>query len=149
MAFPGNSVTSLAGKWQQIKDTAGRIKNDCVLLNAAVSITRKRSLDFGNFLADALAQLNLLTANAGTNGLLEYARAQENNPSLDLTTEYNTMRTALIAVQDWLVANFPNTTGELRVYSFDANKRYADILLTAPQLSAFKTQINNLAATIS
>lgn len=149
MAFPGNSVTSLAAKWQQIKDTSGRIKNECVFLNAAAAVTRKRALDFGNFLADALALLNTLTANATTNGLLEYARSQENNPTLDLTTEYTTMRTQLVATQDWLVANFPNTTGELRVYTFDANKRYADINLTAGQLSSFKTQINALAATIA
>lgn len=148
MAFPGNSVTSLAGKWSSIKDASGRIKDQCTLLNAASSITRRRGLEFQNFLADSLASLDALTAGAGSNGLLAYAQAQENNPSLDLVATYNAMRTQLVAAQDWMVANFPNTTGELRVYSFDGNKRYADINLTAPQLSAFKTQLTNLAATI-
>lgn len=148
MAFPGTSVTSLAGKWQSIKSTSGEIKNQCVQLIAQAAITRIRGLEFANFLADSLQSLNTLTANATTNGLLEYARAQENNASLDLVSEYNTMRTALVAAQDWLVANFPNTTGELRVYSFDANKRFANINLTAGQLSAFKTQLTNLSNTI-
>lgn len=150
MAFPGNSVTSLAGKWASIKDTSGRIKNECTTLNAAASVTRKRALDTANFLADALDALNTLTANAATNGLLEYARAQENNAALDLVAEYNTMRTALVAVQDWLVANFPkDASNNLVVYAFDGNKRYADVNLTAGQLSAFKSQLTTLGATIA
>lgn len=146
--FPGNSVTSLAAKWSQIKDTAGRIKNRSLVLIASVSVTRKEALDYANYLADALNTLNTLTANATTNGLLEYAREQENNSDLDLVTEYNTMQAQLIETQDWLVANFPNTGGELLVYIFN-NKRYTDVNLTAPQLTAFKIQLNALAATIS
>lgn len=149
MAFPGNSVTSLAGKWDLITSHTGTLKNRCVALNAKAAITRVEVLVFQNQLADTLDSLATLIANATTNGLLEYAREQVNNPSLDLTAEYNAMRTQLIACQDWVVANFPATTGELRVYSFDGNKRYANVDLTAGQLSAFKTQLTNLANTIS
>jgi hypothetical protein len=67
---------------------------------------------------------------------------------VDIAAEYTAMKAQLIATQDWLVANFPNTTGELRVYTFDANKRFADINLTAPQLSSFKTQLGSLIATV-
>lgn len=149
MAFPSNSSNSLSKKWEQIRDITGRIKNKCVALNAQSSITRWAGLEFGNFLADSLALLNTLTSGSATNGLQDYARAQENILTFDLTTEYSTMRTQLVATQDWLVTNFPNTTGELRVYTFDVNKRYADVNLTTSQLSSFKTQINALSATIS
>src|SRR5574337_352405 len=149
MAFPVNSVTSLEGRWSQIKNWTGRIKDQAVTLNNAVNITRTAVLQYQNFLADALAALNTLTANASTNGLLEYARAQENNPTLDLVTEYNTMRTQLVAVQDWTVNNFPkDASNNLAVYVFDVNKRYGDVNLTAGQLSAYKKQLVNLAKTI-
>lgn len=148
MPFPGTSLNSLQSKWDTIKQTSGSVKDRSSLLNGLASITRATVLNYAVFLADALQTLDAKTANGTTNGLLEYARAQENNPSLDLTGTYSTMRTQIVATQDWIVANFPNTTGELRVYTFDAGKRYIDIVLTAPQLSSFKTQLQALIATI-
>lgn len=147
MAFPGTGSSSLATAWQQIQSTAGQIKDKCTVLNAAASITRRSALELQNFLADSLALLDTNTAKAG---LLAYARNEMSNPSLDLTSEFSSMRTALVAVQDWTVTNFPkDASNNLAVYSFDGNKRFADVNLTAGQLSAFKTQINGLAATIS
>ena len=149
MPFPSTSTNSLELMWATIKAITGNIKNQCVSLASLVTITRKKALDYQNFLADSLASLDSLTANATTNGLLAYAQAQENNPSLDLVGTYSTMRTQIVANQDWMVTNFPHTGTELLVYSFDGNKRFADINLTAPQQSAFVTQLNALAATIS
>lgn len=148
MPFPGTSLNSLQSKWDTIKQTSGSIKDRSSLLNGLASITRAAVLNYAVFLADALQTLDAKTANANTNGLLEYARSQENNPTLDLAGLYSTMRTQIVATQDWIVTNFPNTTGELRVYTFDVNKRYVDIVLTAPQLSSFKTQLQALIATI-
>lgn len=150
MAFPSNATTTNARKWSDIKDITGRIKTTCVSHNAAASIRRREVLEFGNALADNLAALDSLSANASTNGLLEYARAQENNASLDLVAEFNTMRNAIVTMQNWIVNNFPKSaTNELQVYLFDVNKRFTDINLDAGQLSAYKTQVNALAATIA
>ena len=149
MAFPSDSTNTLETKWRSVKTNTGRVKNECTRLNAKASITRKEVLEFANMLATVLGNLDSLTANASTNGLLSYARAQENNASLDLTAEYNTMRTQIVNVQNWIVANFPNTTGELRVYTFDVTKRHADINLDGTQLPAFKTQLTNLGSTIA
>lgn len=148
MPFPGTSLNSLQSKWDTIKQTAGSVKDRSSLLNGLASITRAAVLNYAVFLADALQTIDAKTANATTNGLLEYARAQENNPSLDLQGTYTTMRTQIIATQDWIVTNFPNTTGELRVYTFDAGKRYVDIALTGGQLTNFKVQLQALIATI-
>lgn len=146
--FPGNSKTSIAGRWERIKNTSGQIKDKCVSLGGMANITRIAVLEFANFLADSMASLDVLTANAVADGLLDYARAQESDSGLDLVAEYNTMRTQIVATQDWMVANFPATSGELRVYAFDGNKRYGNINLTAGQLSAFKTQLTSLSNTI-
>lgn len=146
MAFPGTSKSSLATVWSGIKATTGRIKDKCSQMIAAPSLTRIVILEFGNGLADALQYLTTATA---TSGLLAYARNEENDPTLDLVAEYTAMRTQIIATQDWLVANFPNDgTGGLSVYTFDVNKRYANINLTAGQLTAFKNQLAALSATI-
>ena len=150
MAMPSNSSNTLQMRWQRIKDTAGYIKNQCSGLNAQPSVTRRQALDLANVLADALAMLDTLTVNAATNGLLAYAQAQENDPTLDIPAAYTTMRLQIVATQDWLVANFPkDASGNLAVYAFDVNKRFADIALTAGQLSAFKTQLTSLSATIA
>jgi hypothetical protein len=149
MAFPSDSTTTLETKWRSVKNNTGRLKNECTRLIAKSSITRKEVLEFANALATVLANLDLLTANASTNGLLAYAQEQESNASLNLVSEYTTMRNQIIAVQNWTVTNFPNTSGELRAYVFDAQSRHVDINLDAGQLTAFKTQVSNLSATIA
>jgi len=149
MAFPSNSTVSLAGRWAQIKAVSGILKDQCTQLIAAASITRSRALFLLNILADRLAELDNATANAANNGLLSYAQAQENNPSLDLVATYSAMKTQLIALQDWLVANFPrDANGDAAVFAINGGKRYAEIPLTAGQLSAFKAQLTSLSTTI-
>jgi len=145
MAFPGSGVSSLAGTWENLQAAAGRIKDRSAALAAASSITRRQALEHHNYLLDIRAQMEIFAA---APGLQAYAQNEINNPSLNLATEYVTMRNALDALVAWLVANFPNTSGELRVYTF-VSSRVTDIALTAPELSAYKTQLTNLTATIS
>lgn len=150
MAFPSNSVTTLQSKWDAIKSAAGSIKDRALLIINASSVSRVQALNMANVLADNLAVLDAKTANASTNGLLAYARAQDNDPSIDIQTDYTTMRAQIVATQDWLVTNFPQTTGEIRLYTFDATtKKPIDIALTSGQLTSFKTQLNALVATIA
>ena len=85
-----------------------------------------------------------------TPGLLEYARNELNDQAIDLAAEFISMRTQIVATQDWIVANFPkDTANNLSVYSFDANKRFIDINLTAGQFAAFQTQLKLLIGTIN
>lgn len=145
MAFPSDSSLDLDTAWASLRATAGRMKSQAVAMAAAANVTRRAALEYANALADYLAAFNLYTA---VPGLAAYAQ-QQTGTAIDIVAEFTAMRTQLVATQDWLVANFPATSGELRVYSFDANKRFADINLTAPQLAAFKTQLNALAATVA
>lgn len=146
MSFPGSGSTALSTIWSGIKATTGRMKDQAVVNNAASSLTRKQVLDYGNFLADSLALLNSYT---GVAGLQAYARNEENNATLNLASEYSALQTQIVATQDWGVTNFPNTSGELRVYTYDANKRFADIVLTGPQLTSYKNQLSSLIAAIN
>jgi hypothetical protein len=146
MAFPSDTALDLETAWNGLRACAGRMKATASAFSAAASITRRQVLDFANALADYLALFNSYTA---VPGLQAYAKTQVNDPNMDIAAEYTTMKAQLQATQDWVVNNFPATAGELRVYTFDVNKRYADVLLTAPQLSSFKTQINALIATVA
>jgi len=133
----------------QITGITGYIKNLCVTLLAQSAITRKAALDMANILADRLAVLDTLTANAGTNGLVAYTQAQCGNVSRDVVAEYSACRAQIAAVQSWLVANFPkDASGNLVVYGFNGASKFVDIPLSAGELSAFKTQLTNLSATI-
>lgn len=145
MAFPSDSSLDLATAWAGIRAVAGRMKAQAVTMGNSVDITRRTALDYANALADYLVDFDRYAA---VSGLATYAQEQTGT-AINIVTEFNAMRAQLVATQDWLVANFPETTGELRVYSFDANKRFADINLTATQLSAFKTQLTALAATVA
>lgn len=145
--FPSSGAT-LADKWTRIQSDAARLKSRSQTLVAAAQITRREALEYQNALLDIRADLETLTAGAASNGLQAYAQAQINDGALNVATEYTTMRNALDALTSWLVTNFPNTTGELRVYTF-VSSRVTDIQLTAGELTAYKTQLSNLIATIN
>jgi hypothetical protein len=147
MSFPSSGAT-LADKWARIQSDAARLKSRSATLVAASQITRREALEYQNALLDIRADLETLTAGAASNGLQAYAQAQVNDPSLNIATEYTTMRNALDALTAWLVTNFPNTTGELRVYTF-VSSRVTDVQLTAGELTAYKAQLNGLIATIN
>ena len=145
--FPGVDKTTLQTAWLGVTSTAGRIKIQAQTMAGATALTRKTILDYANLLADGLTALDSYSA---VPGLLAYARNELNDTTLDLTIEFTTMRAQIVAVQDWLVANFPKDgTGKLIVYTFDGSKRFADVNLTAGELAAFKTQLNNLIGTIN
>lgn len=133
----------------QIVGYTGYIKTRCVALLNAASVTRKQALDLANDLADRLAFLDALTANAGVNGLVVYAQAQCGNVSRDLAGEWGTCRAQIVAVQSWLMTNFPRDgNGNLVVFVFNGGNRFQDIPLAPAELSAFKAQLTSLSATI-
>ena len=148
MAFPA-PVADIAEVWNQVKGHVRRIKNTAQFYVAQPTVTRRQGLEYATHLAIDLANLDAYITTPGTPGLLAYARSQVNDPALDLAAEWASVRAQVVATQDWLVVNFPNTTGELRVYTFDAAKKPVDINLTGPQLTAFKNQLSLLVATIS
>lgn len=145
MAFPAPSL-DIAGTWQQIVGSIRRVKNTAAFYVSQPALTRIQVLDYAAKLAADLANLDSYTT---VPGLQAYVREQVNDPTLDLAAEWAAVRAQIVATQDWMVSNFPNTSWELRVYTFDASKKPVDINLTAPQLSAFKTQLNALIATIA
>lgn len=145
--FPASGKTMLNQAWLQMIQTAAQIKSNAQSLVSATSVSRMQALNYANSLASALATLDTLAA---TSGLAAYAQAQLNDATINIATEYTSMRAQIVITQNWIVANFPNDgAGGLIVYTFDSNKKYADIFLTTAQFSAFVTVLNALIATIN
>lgn len=68
---------------------------------------------------------------ASTPGLAQYAKDQLNDQTYDIVAEYNAMRTAAIALRDWLDANIP-----------------AEPSYTPAQTAGFRTAADAFLATI-
>lgn len=144
MTFPTSA--SLGEAWMNAKMVAKAIKARADIMRASASIMRMEVLVYLDTLADSLAALS---AYASMPGMLAYAQQQQNNPALDLAAEWVAMKTQIEATQTWITGNFPHdSNGYAAVYSFDVNKRFVEVPLTAPQLSAFKSQLALLSATI-
>lgn len=89
-----------------------------------------------------------ITALSATPGLGVYAQQQKNNAGLDIVAEFNTMLTSLTNVTNWIAANFPKDgNGFLLAQTLGAD-RPVDRMFTTAELSAFRTQLQALAATI-
>lgn len=146
MAFPASGKTTLRQAWEGVTANATRIKRMAQELVAKSEITRRGVLDYENAMTDSLVTLDGYVT---TQGLLAYAQNELNDNTINLSSEFTTMRAQIVATQDWIVNNFPkDALGNLAVYAFNTNKQYVDINLTAGQLTAFKTQLNALIVTI-
>jgi hypothetical protein len=148
MAFP--SQTDAATAWQVIRSTAAAIKARTAALNSlslAGSVGSSALLEYLDWLLDRRADL---ATYATTPGLAAYAQAQVNNPSLDITAEFNSMVSAIDNLRTWMTTNFPKDgSGFLLAHTFDAGGRKVDRLFTTVQLATFRTNLQALLATIS
>jgi hypothetical protein len=150
MAFP--SQTDAATAWQVIRSTAAAIKARSVSLNTlslAGSVGSSVLLDYLDWLLDRRGDL---AAYAATPGLAAYSQAQVNNPSLNITTEFNAMTGAIDNLRAWMTTNFPkNGTGTayLQSHTFDGAGRRVDRLFTTGDLSTFRTELQAVIATIA
>ena len=145
--FPASGKIPLVRAWEQVIETADTVKQQSVRLRDATRISRIEVLEYCNLLADSLQRLDQYSA---VSGLVEYANNELNDPTINIVTEYATMRTQIVATQDWIVSNYPkDAIGNLVVYSFGSDKRYADVYLTTAQQEAFKARLVLLIATIN
>src|SRR6185369_15219509 len=109
MAFPANQAL-LQSALQEVQRLAAYIKGVCTQNSALMAAgTVDANIVFG--VLDTV-RLTIQRMDAQIiPGLQTYAQSQYNNAGLDITTEYNNMRAALVNVINWIVANFPKDTG--------------------------------------
>ena len=108
MAFRASNQ-SLQDVLVQIKRTAFAVKRDADALRAD---SGSQPIPFGriqDFFRTLQQRRMDMTAKAATPGLAAYAKGQENDQSYDAVVEFNAMKAAIVATEDWIVVNMPPT----------------------------------------
>jgi hypothetical protein len=152
MAFPstaGTAPEALSVAWVRAMSIAGAIKTDTQAIRAqslAGDVGASRILNHLTFLAD---QKVALQAIAALPGIGAYAQAQLNDNTLNVATEFNAMISAMDAVRDWVIANFPASGGYIQAQQLQANGRTSDRQFTTVMLANYRTQLDALIATIN
>jgi len=82
-------------------------------------------------------------------GMLQYAKDQHDDPTYDVVLEFTSMRSAAIAVSQWIFDNFPKSSGgfiEKERYETDFSITAA--MFTPAQTSGLQTALLGLMNTI-
>jgi hypothetical protein len=149
MAFPASNQ-NLADAYRLLKGRANDVRSQSVNLRAqslAGAVGADRILNYAAMLARSKEEMGLLAA---TPGLATYAQTQENNGSLNITTEYTTMVAQIDATVAWIVANFPQDGSGFKLAFTMANDgTLAYRTFNTPTLAGFRTALDALIATIS
>jgi len=112
MGFPG-TVLSPADAYRQATATAGRLKKESII-KRAVMIAGDISFDVVMRLRDDLINADALFATAAAvPGIVEYARAQNNDPDYDIIADFVAMRNAVSAALTAVEAALPQSGGFL------------------------------------
>jgi len=152
MAFPSSQSTqaSLDDALKTVTAYAGAIKQRSqALINDSANgpVDGARII---NYLRDLTVAKTKLAERANTPGLIPYAQAQYNSPTLDIVVEYNTMITAINGTITWLVNNFPkDATGYLLYEQLNADGTISYRSFTTAQLASLRTQLTSLVTTIA
>lgn len=149
MAFPASNQ-NLADAYRLLKGRANDVRSQSVNLRAlslAGAVGADRILGYAAMLARSKVEMAALSA---APGLAAYAQAQENNVSLNIVTEYNTMTAQIDATVAWIVANFPQDGGGFKLAFTMANDgTLVYRTFDTPTLAGFRTTLDALIATIS
>jgi len=149
MAFPASNQ-NLADAYRLLKGRANDVRSQSVNLRAqslAGAVGADRILNYAAMLARSKEEMGLLAA---TPGLATYAQTQENNGSLNITTEYTTMVAQIDAAVAWIVANFPQDGSGFKLAFTMANDgTLVYRTFSTATLAGFRTTLDSLISTIS
>jgi hypothetical protein len=155
MAFPATGTTSadnLSDVWTFARAMAAQVRSRASTLStmaAGSSTSASYVLDSATFFADGKAAL-LKASQVG--GIGAYAQAQINDATVNVSTEFNSMMTAIDNVVAAIIANFPkDAQGRLLFLTWTADNsgRQTSSAFTAAQMAPVKTALDALVATIS
>jgi hypothetical protein len=155
MAFPATGTArpgNLSDVWTFARGRAQGVRRRAADLSAmATGATTSASfvLDTATFFADARADL---FAASQVGGIGAYAQAQINDATVNVSTEFNSMMTAIDNVVAAIIANFPkDAQGRLLFLTWTADNsgRQTSSTFTAAQMAPVKTALDALVATIS
>ena len=89
-----------------------------------------------------------LVAAAATPGIVQFARDQKNNQTLDVVVEFTAMLVALDAVIAWISTNFPKDAGGFLLARSFSGTTIVDRMFPSAQTAGLRAQLDTLIATI-
>jgi hypothetical protein len=153
MAFPsatGSKEFDLERAWAHARQYAGMVKANAQnvrALSLAGTLPSANVLALVSFLADAKIEFARVSS---VPGLAAYARAQVDDPALDIAAEFTNMVSTLDGTIGWIVTNFPKDAGGfLLAQTILASGRTQDRIFTAAATATLRTQLDALIAAIN
>jgi hypothetical protein len=147
MALP-SSTSSLGAALAQVQNIAASVKSQAG--NVLVSLQAGPVTTL--FVFQMLDQLNglitSLNALKATTGLNAYATAQLPGYAGTMVTDITATVNAAQACINWVVANFPNSSGFLQAFTLNADGSRTPASFTSAQTAGLQTAITALIATI-
>lgn len=149
MAFPATQQILLEG-FQQARSIASRVKTRVTRvrdLSAAGPINRFEVIKLVSLLSDSNTTLSSI---ASISGIGQFAQDQLDDNSIDIAAEFSTMNSAIIALRDWIVNNYPTDSGSgaWLVESYNNSGNSVPLTFTTAELVTFRTHCDTLIATI-
>lgn len=148
MAFPATNGTAfpvaLDAAWVGARQAAASLQSQCSSMNAQIAAGNVSGQVIVNALAFFVTINNQLTTYAAVPGIAAYAQQQVNNGTLDVAGAFATMQSALVAVGNWIITNFPSASA---LTLTAAGPQWATF--STAQLAGLVTALNALSATIN
>ena len=150
MAFPSNTGStpiSLSLALQNAQQIAGNLKAQAQNLVTLATGNGVQAFQLLNLPSQWTTWNNQLTSYANLSGMAAFAQAQLGDASVG--SDFAAMQSAITAVVNWIVANFPASNGFLQALTFGAQGVVNYVTFTPAQLTPLVTLLNALIATIN
>jgi hypothetical protein len=133
--------------WATARTLAANIQTLCASLQTQIASNVCSSQSIVNAYTYLYSINTQLATIAAVPGIVAYAQAQVNNPSLDIAGAFTAMQNAVLAVTNWIAANFPVSNGYLQCLQISGGN-LVWITFNTAQLSGLASLLTALSATI-
>jgi hypothetical protein len=150
MEFPSSSAITLEDALKTIRERASVVKNLSLSIRAVSSPSWVQTVNYMNGLKAIKTQMATVVAAVGSAELISYAQAQFSGSGIDIVSKYNAMIAQLDSMVNLIASNIPKDgSNRMLVQTIAADGAITDITFNGATLTAFRSAIDGLTATIS
>lgn len=152
MGYRAENTRSVFDKYKDARNLMHAIKVTIRNQAALPAITRYLVMTLHVDTSQRAKKIDECLATANTDGTAAFARIAEGDAAYDIVAEWAAVKAPVVALLEWVAANYPSGPSGLVVYSaFGPAPDYLpiDTNLSAGQLSAYKAQLSAVVAAIS
>lgn len=147
MAFP--TALTAAESFGKVQATARRMQTAIQQLHDQSAAGNTAVVTYVQMINNIHGAVTLWDSLAATPGLVQYARDQYNDQTLDIVAEFQAMRAAVIGLRNWIFANIPKDANDVPLLqTLNADGTLSDRTVTPAQTAGFRTQAQAVLATM-